>query len=173
MAHSLANPSPHPLPSTASAKEHTLWVSAQRFYLEESCLLWLRGDLEKKQAKKNSRAKKKDDEEMEIMVRTNEEEEDGRAEKEEEGKAEKRRRLCIPKTLQCRILHEAHDTPAGGHFGADRTYLRMNVQYCWKQMWRDTQRYVAGCNLCHRTNHRSGKPMGLPQPIPIAKGLGR
>jgi hypothetical protein len=31
--------------------------------------------------------------------------------------------LCIPKTMRRRILHEAHDTPAGGHFGADRTYL--------------------------------------------------
>jgi len=37
-------------------------------------------------------------------------------------------------------------------------------------MWRDTQRYVAGCDLCHRTNHRSGKPIGLLQPLPIAKG---
>jgi hypothetical protein len=39
-----------------------------------------------------------------------------------------------------------------------------------KQIWRDTQRYVAGCDLCHRNNHRSGKPIGLVQPLPIAKG---
>ena len=34
----------------------------------------------------------------------------------------------------------------------------------------DTQCYVAGCNLCHRTNHQSGKPMGLLLLIPTAKG---
>jgi len=45
IAHSVANPSPHPLPSTASAKERKLWVSAQQFYLEESGLLRLCGDL--------------------------------------------------------------------------------------------------------------------------------
>ena len=88
--HSLANPSPHPLPSTTSAKECKLWVSAQLLYLEENGLQWLRDNLEKKQAEKNARAKKKDDEKVEITVRTKEKEEDGKAEKEEEGKAEKR-----------------------------------------------------------------------------------
>jgi len=92
------------------------------------------------------------------------------AEKEEAGKAEKRGRLCIPKTMRRRILHEAHDTPAGGHFGADQTYLRMKDRYFWMQMWRDTQCYVAGCDLCHQTNHLSRKPMGLLQPLPVAKG---
>ena len=80
-----------------------------------------------------------------------------------------RGRLCIPRTMQRRILHEAHNTPAGGHFGANWTYFRMKDQYFWKQMWLDTQRYVAGCDLCHWTNHQSGKPMGLLQPLPIAK----
>ena len=67
----------------------------------------------------NARAKEKDEEEVEITVRSKEKGEDGKAEKEEEGKAEKRGRLCIRKMMQRQILHEAHDTPAGGHFGAD------------------------------------------------------
>jgi hypothetical protein len=46
----------------------------------------------------------------------------------------------------------------------------MKQRYFWKQMWRDTQRYIAGYDLCHRTNHWSGKPMGLLQPLPIATG---
>jgi hypothetical protein len=126
--------------------------------------------LERKQAEKKARKNKKDEEEVEITVRAKEKEEDGKAEKEEEGKAEKRGRLCIPKTMWRRILHEAHDTPAAGHFSADRTYLCMKDRYFWKQMWHDTQYYVAGCDLCHRTNHRSRKPMGLLQPLPVAKG---
>ena len=130
IAHSLANPSPGPPPSTASATECELWVSAQRFYLEENGLLWLCGDLERKQAGKKARKNEKDEEEVEITVKANEKVEDGKAEKEEEvkaemeeeGKAEKRGWLCIPKTMRHQILHEAHDSPAGGHFGADRTY---------------------------------------------------
>jgi putative transposase len=46
----------------------------------------------------------------------------------------------------------------------------MKDRYFWKNMWRDTQRYVADCDLCHRTNHWRGKPMGLLQPLSIAKG---
>ena len=49
IAHCLANPSPRPPPSTAYTKERKLWVAVQRFYLEDNGLLWLRGDLEKKE----------------------------------------------------------------------------------------------------------------------------
>jgi hypothetical protein len=145
-------------------------VSAQLFYLEENGLLWLRGDLERKQTEKKAWKNKKDEEEVEITVSAKEKEEDGKAENEEEGKAEKIGWLCIPKMIRRRILHEAHDTRGGGHLGVDRTSLCMEDRYFWKQMWRDTQCYVAGCDLCHRTNHRSRKPMGLLQPLPVADG---
>jgi hypothetical protein len=46
----------------------------------------------------------------------------------------------------------------------------MKDRYFWKQMWRDTQCYAAGCDLCHRTNHQSRKPRGLLQPLPVAEG---
>jgi hypothetical protein len=95
--------------------------------LEENGLLLFRGDLERKQAEKMAREKMKYEEEVEIQVRSNEKEEDRKAEREEEetaekveeGKAEKRGRLCIPKTMRRQILHEAYNTPVGGHFGAD------------------------------------------------------
>ena len=161
---------PAPPPSTLSAKERKLWVSAERFNLEENGLMWLRGDLERKQAEKKARKNKKDEEEVEITIRAKEKEEDGMAEKEEDGMAEKSGRFCIAKTMRRRILDEAHDTPEGGHFGADPTYVRMKDQYFWKQMWRDTLCHVAGCDLCHRTNHQSRKHMGLLPPLPVAKG---
>ena len=37
-------------------------------------------------------------------------------------------------------------------------------------MWRNTGQYVQGCDLCHQRNHQSGKPTGLQQTLPIAKG---
>ena len=63
IAHSFANPSPCPPPSTASTKECILLVPAPWLHLEENHLLWLRGDLEKKQVEKTARAKKMDKEE--------------------------------------------------------------------------------------------------------------
>jgi hypothetical protein len=102
--------------------------------LEQNGLLWLLGDLERKQAGIKAREKKKDEEEVEITVRAKEKEEDGKAEREEEGKreneeegkAEKRGQLCIPKMMRRRILNETYDTRAGVHFGADQSYLRTN-----------------------------------------------
>jgi len=120
IAHCLANPSPRPRLSTASTKECKLWMSAQQFNLEDNGLLWLPGDLEKTQANKIARAKKHFKEGVEITV--------GVKEKEEDRKANMRGQLCIPKTMQRRILYEAQNTPAGGHLGADRTYLHMKDQ---------------------------------------------
>jgi len=144
IAHCLANPIPRLSPSTSCTKECKLWVAAQRCYVAENGLLWPHRDLEKKQVNKT--------------------------EKEEDGKADMRGRLCIPRTMEPRILQEAHNTPAGVQFGADRKYERMTEQNSWQQVWLDTQRYVAGCDLCHRTNHWSGKHMHLLQPLPIARG---
>jgi len=70
IAHCLANPSPCPLPSTASTKEHKLWVAAQRFYLEENRLLWLCGDLEKTQVNNTAGAEEKEEDRKGSYVRT-------------------------------------------------------------------------------------------------------
>jgi len=110
-----------------------------------------------KRRRKNERNKK----EVEITVRAKE--------KEEDRQAEMRRWLCIPKTMQQPVLHEAHDAPAGGHFGADWRYLHMKDLYFQKNLQRNTQQYIADYNLCHQTNNRSGNPMGLLQTFPVAK----
>jgi hypothetical protein len=79
-------------------------------------------------------------------------------------------RLCIPENMRRRVLHEAHDTPiAGGHFGPDRTYMQVRARFFWPRMWEAVRRYVEGCDTCHRINGRSGLPMGLLQPLPIAQ----
>jgi hypothetical protein len=97
IAHSLTNRSPRPLPSTAPAKDHKLWVSAQRFCLEENGLMWLFGNLENKKVETNTRVKKKDEEKVEITVGTNETVHDSRSEMEEEAKVKQRGRLYIPR----------------------------------------------------------------------------
>jgi len=62
IAYSLANPSPRPLPSTASGGERKLLVPVQRFYVGENGLLLLDMDLGKKQVEKNIWSKEKEDE---------------------------------------------------------------------------------------------------------------
>lgn len=116
----------------------------------------------KLQMEKNARTKKRDKEEgVEITIWANE--------MEKEGNAEKPGLLCIRKAMQQRILHESCGTTAEGHFGADRTYLHMKDQYFFKQMLHDIQRCVAGYDICHQTNHRSGKPIGILSSLPIGK----
>jgi len=145
--------------------------------LEANALLWLCGDLEKKLGQKKGSEKKKDEEEVQIRVRAKvrqenkktEKKKKGNAEKEEEGKAKRRGWLCIPKTMRGQILLETNNTPAGAHFSMDRMYLRRKDRYFSNQMWRDTQCYVEGCNLCHPANHRSRKPMGLLQPLSVTE----
>jgi len=149
IALSLANPSPHPLSSTASTTECKGWGLSQRFNLDENGLLCLCGDLAKQQVEKTATAKKKDDEEVEIAVRTKVKGEVGNTEQVKEEKTEKRGQLCISKTMLRRIIHETHDTPAEGHFGADRTSLLMKDRYFWQQMWHHTQGYIGGCDLGH------------------------
>jgi hypothetical protein len=134
--------------------------------------------LERKQVEKKAREKKKKEEEVEITVKAKEKEEDGKAENveeekgdnEKEGKADKRGWLCIPKMMRCQILHAAHDIPARGHFGVDQSFLPMRAWDFWEQMFCNTPCYIAGYNICHRTNHRSWKPMGLLQPLSVAEG---
>jgi hypothetical protein len=64
-------------------------------------------------------------------------------------------RLCIPANMRRRVLHEAHDTPmAGGHFGPDRTYMRIRTRFFWPRMWEAVRRYVEGCDTCQRINGR-------------------
>jgi hypothetical protein len=110
--------------------------------------------------------------EKEAKARNKVEEEETRAKEKEEGEIEnnnKRGRLGISKSMQRRIIHDAYDTPVEGHFGVDHTSLHIKDRYFWKKMWHDTQQFIAGCEVCHRTNYQSGKPMGLLQPLPIAK----
>jgi len=72
--------------------------------------------------------------------------------------------------MQLQILHEAHNTPAEGHFGAAWTYLHMTDQYFRKTMGHDMEIHCACCHICDWTKHRSTKLMRLLPSVLIAKG---
>jgi hypothetical protein len=81
-------------------------------------------------------------------------------------------RICIPNGPHLRetLLREYHDTALGGHFGASKTYQLLGRTAFWPRMWKDVQRYIQGCDTCHRIKPMAGKTQGLLLPLPVPKG---
>lgn len=59
------------------------------------------------------------------------------------------------------LLQEYHDSHAGGHSGALRTFKRLAQQYYWPRMHRIVQDYVAACDTCQRAKAATLSPAGL------------
>ena len=55
------------------------------------------------------------------------------------------RKLGVPTALRSSVLSEAHDSPIGGHFGAQRTTALAQREFYWKGLAPDVKRYVRGC----------------------------
>ena len=82
-------------------------------------------------------------------------------------------RLYIPDVphLRTALLKECHDTPTGGHLGAQKTAARVRQTYYWPRIDRDAYDYVSVCPTCQISKPGQmpagqGKP-GLLQPLPI------
>lgn len=54
---------------------------------------------------------------------------------------------------QRQILQEYHDTPMGGHFGAEKTYFSITRKFHWKGMKKDVREYIRNCEICQKTKH--------------------
>jgi hypothetical protein len=77
--------------------------------------------------------------------------------------------LVIPKvwSVKEKILREAHDSAAGGHFGTLRTHAAVARRFFWPRQFKEIKRYVRGCGVCARTKPSNEKPFGLLQPLDI------
>ena len=78
-------------------------------------------------------------------------------------------KLGVPTLLRLAILQEAHDSPVGGHFGAQRTIALEQREFYWKGLAQDVERYVRGCAACHRAKSSNEMPFGLLQPLEIPR----
>ena len=75
-------------------------------------------------------------------------------------------RLCVPRgQFKENLIHDYHTTPSAGHMGEDKTRLRIQPLYYWKNMRLDIENYVKGCRICQQTKSRNHKPFGFLQPI--------
>ena len=64
------------------------------------------------------------------------------------------------------ILAEAHGGVLGGHFGRDKTLALVQSNFYWPKMFRDVDRHVKQCRMCHLAKIRS-QNSGLYTPLPV------
>jgi len=85
------------------------------------------------------------------------------------------RRIYVLTTLHSRLISVFHDNPKSSHFGALKTAKLISRDFYWPAMESEIQKYVAGCELCHRINApchaRNGVNMPLPPPSCAWEGL--
>jgi hypothetical protein len=71
--------------------------------------------------------------------------------------------------LQC--LQNAHDSPAGGHFGVRKTRELARRLYWWPKMKDDIDKHVRECATCQRNKSPNHAPYGELQPLPVPDEL--
>ena len=75
--------------------------------------------------------------------------------------------LVIPMALRNKILHLAHDIPAAGHLGFNKTQARLWSHVYWPHIWKDTMSYLKSCDRCQRVG-KGPKPTPAPLiPLPV------
>ncbi|KAH8413932.1 hypothetical protein KR215_005138, partial [Drosophila sulfurigaster] len=69
-------------------------------------------------------------------------------------------KLCVPRAMRPRVLHECHDQPAAGHLGVRKTILRISQRYYWPGMHLDVKKHVRQCLSCQKCKASQQKPAG-------------
>ena len=78
-------------------------------------------------------------------------------------------RLYLPSvpdsTLKTRLLGEAHDAPASGHLGRDKTYERLSRYFYWPRMHQEVAEYCTTCETCQAVKPSNKNKIGLLYPL--------
>ena len=59
----------------------------------------------------------------------------------------------LPRLQQQQLLKLAHDSPCGGHLGAERTLQRVRDRGWWLNMEEDVSNWVSSCVVCQSRKH--------------------
>jgi transposase InsO family protein len=86
-----------------------------------------------------------------------------------EGLADKYR-ICVPTVARKEVLKEMHEAPSSGHFGVDRTYIRVAQDFTWKSLRQDVERFVSTCGPCQRNKAYTARARGIPTPLEAPDG---
>lgn len=55
----------------------------------------------------------------------------------------------VPLEHRAELCKQFHDDPTSGHFGVSKTHKRISAVYFWPSLYRDVEKYVAGCEVCN------------------------
>eukprot|EP00854_Cymbomonas_tetramitiformis_P034183 gene34183-biopygen18681 len=65
------------------------------------------------------------------------------------------------------VMREAHESPAAGHTGRDKTLERVSRRFWWPRMSRDVTHWCKSCVVCQQTRPRNGYPDGQLNPLQV------
>ncbi|KAK3246618.1 hypothetical protein CYMTET_43851 [Cymbomonas tetramitiformis] len=65
------------------------------------------------------------------------------------------------------VLREAHESPAAGHTGRDKTLDRVSRRFWWPRMSRDVSDWCKSCVVCQQTRPRNSYPDGQLNPLQV------
>ena len=78
--------------------------------------------------------------------------------------------IYLPSSMVESLLRAYHDDPISGHFGVQRTYLKIKNKYWWPKMKETIIQYVGSCLPCQQHNIQRSKRPG--QLFPIESPMG-
>ena len=87
-----------------------------------------------------------------------------------EGCNTKKKLIYLPSTMINDLLQVYHSNPLSGHFGVQRTYLKIKNKYWWPNMKQSIIQYIQSCLPCQQFNISRSKKPGRLQPIPPPEG---
>ena len=66
-----------------------------------------------------------------------------------------------------RVIKEAHDQPAVGHPGVEKTLNMIRWHYYWPAIRGEVEQYFRNCHVCKRAKSSQDAYNGLLQPLPV------
>ena len=64
-------------------------------------------------------------------------------------------------------MREAHESPAAGHTGRDKTLARIVRRFWWPRMNKDVTDWTRSCLICQQTRPRNSYPDGQLNPLQV------
>jgi ribosomal protein L21E len=60
------------------------------------------------------------------------------------------KRLVVPKRFRPELIQLHHSSLFAGHLGAEKTYLRLQRNYFWVNMYKETHDHCHACDICQK-----------------------
>ena len=72
--------------------------------------------------------------------------------------------LCIPTSLQNKVIGLCHEIPMSGHYGAEKTISRIQSRYYFVKMKEKVELYIDNCHPCFKRRTPNKKPRATLTP---------